>query len=72
MITELSPQASLKSVSKDRFRHPSLLFLALSSLHECTDLCLGVQEGSQIWLMIHLQVPRIDFQKGQRSRSLEK
>lgn len=71
MITELPPQVSLKSVSKDRYRHPSLLFLALSSLHECTDLCLGVQEGSQIWLMIHLQVPRIDFQKGQR-RSLEK
>lgn len=66
------PQASLKRLSKYRFRHPSLLFLALSSLHECTDLWLGVPEGSQIWLMIHFQVTCIDFQEGQRSRSLEK
>lgn len=66
------PQASLKRLSKYRFRHPSLLFLALSSLHEYTDLWLGVPEGSQIWLMIHLQVPCIDFQEGQGSRSLGK
>lgn len=43
-------------------RPPSFLFLAPRSPHKCGDLGLGIPEGSQAWLMVHLQVPCTDFQ----------
>ena len=63
----LFSQAALKRLSKYHSRHPSLLFLALSFLHENSGLCLRVPEGAQIWFMIHMQVLCIDFQEGQGS-----